>query len=328
MAPVNPEGQTARDVIEAAKRLARKDYIAWGDAGGPNQCSHNRAAGVPCPWCDLATVVCCDIDKILPTQPSEGQTPQEVRRAALEEAAERVQRQPWWRDSGQAAAAIRALASTPSQIQTQSTKEEHGGRDRSGAAQHRAFSGGGDAEHAGDGTPRFEADRTERQVLRADEQSGVHSVRARAAGVCEADREVAPSPAKQEQKIASAEGAASQLGAAPATSPGSELHGLIVGGSVKADPAYSAAAQPDARDAESGTAGQMSPHRALAMFAASNEWLRQRIGRSCPCGHCWLCAYNALRGLTKELEEARAAADRRQFTTDEAVRILRKAGRR
>ncbi len=29
-------------------------YLRWELAGGPNECSHGYASGIPCPQCDLA----------------------------------------------------------------------------------------------------------------------------------------------------------------------------------------------------------------------------------------------------------------------------------
>ncbi len=29
-------------------------YLRWELAGGPNECAHGYAAGIPCPKCDLA----------------------------------------------------------------------------------------------------------------------------------------------------------------------------------------------------------------------------------------------------------------------------------
>ena len=31
-----------------------KKYLDWANAGGPNECKHGYAAGVPCPHCDKA----------------------------------------------------------------------------------------------------------------------------------------------------------------------------------------------------------------------------------------------------------------------------------
>jgi hypothetical protein len=36
--------------------LALQPYPDWAGAGGPNECSHGRAKGVPCAECDMATV--------------------------------------------------------------------------------------------------------------------------------------------------------------------------------------------------------------------------------------------------------------------------------
>lgn len=29
-----------------------KNYIPWANAGGPNECVHGYAEGIPCPQCD------------------------------------------------------------------------------------------------------------------------------------------------------------------------------------------------------------------------------------------------------------------------------------
>ncbi len=51
--------------LEAGKRVQKRlatavtlsapaKYIAWANAGGVDECSHGRGAGVPCFYCDLA----------------------------------------------------------------------------------------------------------------------------------------------------------------------------------------------------------------------------------------------------------------------------------
>jgi hypothetical protein len=32
--------------------MPKKAYIPWADAGGPNECPHGYAEGIPCPRCD------------------------------------------------------------------------------------------------------------------------------------------------------------------------------------------------------------------------------------------------------------------------------------
>ena len=36
----------------ARERLEKELYLAWGFAGGPNECKHEYAAAIPCPDCD------------------------------------------------------------------------------------------------------------------------------------------------------------------------------------------------------------------------------------------------------------------------------------
>lgn len=56
-----------RKVIEEAKkRLSTGKYMAWEWAGGPNECSHGYAAGIPCRQCDenlVSMTVCCQCNK-------------------------------------------------------------------------------------------------------------------------------------------------------------------------------------------------------------------------------------------------------------------------
>lgn len=47
---------TEDEVKAAAARLKEGEYIAWTGAGGPDECGHGFAAGVPCPDCDRATL--------------------------------------------------------------------------------------------------------------------------------------------------------------------------------------------------------------------------------------------------------------------------------
>lgn len=51
------ELEAKEKVMEAALRLlGQYPYLAWFVAGGPDQCRHGYAAGVPCPACDQVTV--------------------------------------------------------------------------------------------------------------------------------------------------------------------------------------------------------------------------------------------------------------------------------
>lgn len=50
----------AKRVIEAAQRLRNHHYPHWSSAGGPNECSHGFAEGIPCPSCDDALVAAYD----------------------------------------------------------------------------------------------------------------------------------------------------------------------------------------------------------------------------------------------------------------------------
>lgn len=38
----------------ARKRVEEKGYLPWAEAGGPNECTHGYAEGIPCPKCDAA----------------------------------------------------------------------------------------------------------------------------------------------------------------------------------------------------------------------------------------------------------------------------------
>ncbi len=38
--------------LEAADRMVRGKYVPWTNAGGPNECRHGRADGIPCYECD------------------------------------------------------------------------------------------------------------------------------------------------------------------------------------------------------------------------------------------------------------------------------------
>lgn len=46
-----------RAIAEAGVRLHMAKYLPWHDAGGPNECSHGYAEGIPCPRCDGETLM-------------------------------------------------------------------------------------------------------------------------------------------------------------------------------------------------------------------------------------------------------------------------------
>jgi hypothetical protein len=46
------EADRLRAALTIAKRLIAEDYIDWPRAGGPNECKHGFAAGIPCRECD------------------------------------------------------------------------------------------------------------------------------------------------------------------------------------------------------------------------------------------------------------------------------------
>lgn len=41
-----------RAALAAADRMFKHKYLQWAKAGGPNECDHRRAEGIPCPFCD------------------------------------------------------------------------------------------------------------------------------------------------------------------------------------------------------------------------------------------------------------------------------------
>jgi hypothetical protein len=58
-APVYAENERLLAEVErlqaenkALRRLNARKYVGWADSGGPNECSHGRAAGIDCPYCD------------------------------------------------------------------------------------------------------------------------------------------------------------------------------------------------------------------------------------------------------------------------------------
>ncbi len=46
----------ARDAKLAGEDAASKAYLPWTEAGGPDECAHGYADGIPCPECDKAKV--------------------------------------------------------------------------------------------------------------------------------------------------------------------------------------------------------------------------------------------------------------------------------
>jgi hypothetical protein len=50
------ENTELREVVAAALRLEIGGYLIWALAGGPGECAHGRAAGIPCRECDRQAV--------------------------------------------------------------------------------------------------------------------------------------------------------------------------------------------------------------------------------------------------------------------------------
>jgi len=50
------EAAALREAVQAAGRIMAGKYLPWSNAGGPNECAHGRADGIPCPECDLLTL--------------------------------------------------------------------------------------------------------------------------------------------------------------------------------------------------------------------------------------------------------------------------------
>jgi hypothetical protein len=50
------EWEVLRAGLEAADRLRKGEYLAWANAGGPNECRHGRADSIPCLQCDEAAL--------------------------------------------------------------------------------------------------------------------------------------------------------------------------------------------------------------------------------------------------------------------------------
>jgi hypothetical protein len=44
--------RVAVGVILAAQRLAAGNHRSWANSGGPDECEHGYAKGIPCPKCD------------------------------------------------------------------------------------------------------------------------------------------------------------------------------------------------------------------------------------------------------------------------------------
>ena len=45
-----------RTALEAHQRLREGNYLPWHNAGGPDECKHGYADGIPCPHCDVKTI--------------------------------------------------------------------------------------------------------------------------------------------------------------------------------------------------------------------------------------------------------------------------------
>lgn len=52
----SPTRAELMEAVAAAKRLLANVYMDWNIAGGPNQCRHGYADGIPCPDCDRRRV--------------------------------------------------------------------------------------------------------------------------------------------------------------------------------------------------------------------------------------------------------------------------------
>jgi hypothetical protein len=44
------------EALCASKRARESQYLAWANAGGPNQCEHGYSEGIACPTCDLKQI--------------------------------------------------------------------------------------------------------------------------------------------------------------------------------------------------------------------------------------------------------------------------------
>lgn len=55
--PIRPGYQHSPATYVEGREAPRR-YLPWANAGGPNECAHGYAAGIPCPSCD-ATVEAC-----------------------------------------------------------------------------------------------------------------------------------------------------------------------------------------------------------------------------------------------------------------------------
>lgn len=70
----------------------------------------------------------------------------------------------------------------------------------------------------------------------------------------------------------------------------------------------------------------MTPESAIAMFARSNAWLKERRLNgppTCGCGACWLCAYNALLQQTTRVTALKERLLAIPDDDDEAIVTLR-----
>lgn len=70
----------------ALRRLLKDNYVSWAAAGGPNECTHGRAEGIPCPACDRQLV--SDPDTLVHarpdgTAPTSSESPISARSAPL-----------------------------------------------------------------------------------------------------------------------------------------------------------------------------------------------------------------------------------------------------
>lgn len=48
---------TAKEILGAFKRRHEDRYLQWTFAGGVNDCKHGFGEGIPCPKCDLKTII-------------------------------------------------------------------------------------------------------------------------------------------------------------------------------------------------------------------------------------------------------------------------------
>lgn len=43
--------------VAAALRLHSDHYLRWANTGGPDECTHGYAAGIPCRKCDIGLII-------------------------------------------------------------------------------------------------------------------------------------------------------------------------------------------------------------------------------------------------------------------------------